>query len=487
MRIKFPLPLYFILLLVVSLQGKEATTSQEITFNDDIAPIVFNNCTSCHRPNEAAPFSLMKYRDVQKRSELILDVVEDRYMPPWHANSRDYEFQDHRRLDENEINLIRDWVESGMPEGDPSNLPELPKFIDGWQLGKPDLVVSMAEGYTLYAEGPDIYRNFVIPLNLDEDKWIQAIEFRPGKRSVVHHSLFYYDTSGQARESDAADPIPGFRSMGSGVQREGSLGGWAVGGIPKKLPGGLAFYLPKGSDMILSTHFHPSGKEETEISTVGFYFSNEPPKEKFTGVQLPPVFGALAGVDIPAGDSHYTKTDSFVLPIDVEAFGVSSHAHYLGKSMKMTATLPDGEMKELLSITDWDFSWQEQYRYKDSVFLPAGTRLDGEIVWDNSEDNPNNPNNPPKRVTWGRESSDEMGSVTLQMVAANSREFGKLSQAIRNHVSEAAQNSANGRFARGGSNARGGLLKRMVERFDEDGDGVLSPAEREAARKAAGR
>ena len=273
--------------------------------------------------------------------------------------------------------------------------------------------------------------------------------------------------------------------MGGEAQRgESSLGGWAVGGIPKKLPEGLAFYLPKGADLILSTHFHPSGKEETEVSTVGLYFSNEPPKERFTAIQLPPVFGALAGVNIPAGESNYTKTDSFVLPVDVKAFGVSSHAHYLGKRMKMTATLPNGEMKELLSITDWDFSWQEQYRYKDFVYLPAGTRLDGEVVWDNSEDNPNNPNNPPIGVRWGRESADEMGSVSLQMVAANKNEFGKLNQAIRTHTAESGRNKGRGALAGRGGNNREGFLKRMIERFDEDGDGVLSPSEREAAQSA---
>ncbi|QXD25864.1 hypothetical protein F7C95_08260 [Opitutia bacterium ISCC 51] len=471
-----------ILLAGITIQAKE----ERVTFSEHIAPIVFNNCTACHRPNEAAPFSLMNYRDVQKRAELILTVVEDRYMPPWHANSRDFEFQDHRQLADSDIQTIETWVETGMAEGDPGKLPAMPKFTDGWQLGEPDLVVSMAEGYTLYAEGPDIYRNFVIPLNLTEDKWIQAFEFRPGERSIVHHSLFYYDTSGEARARDAEDPIPGYKRMGR--DREGGgIGGWAVGGIPKKLPEGLAYRLPKGSDLILSTHFHPSGKEETEVSTVGLYFSDEPPTQKFAGVQLPPVFGALAGVNIPAGDSNYTKRDSFVLPVDVKAFGVSSHAHYLGKSMNMTATLPNGEERELLSITDWDFSWQEQYRYKDYIFLPAGTKLDAAVTWDNSSDNINNPNDPPIPVKWGRESNDEMGSVTLQMFAANPREFPELRQAIQQHVAESGMKARGGRLAQNANRPRGAQLKRLIEQFDKDGDGKLSPAERQAAREAFGR
>ena len=155
--------------------------------------------------------------------------------------------------------------------------------------------------------------------------------------------------------------------------------------------------------------------------------------------------------------------------------------------MKMTATLPNNEVKELLLITNWDFSWQEQYRFKDFVYLPAGTRLDGEVVWDNSNDNVNNPNDPPVTVRWGRESSDEMGSVTLQIVAADKSEFGKLNQAIRKHTTDSRQNMRSGQFAGRGGNNREGLLKRMIERFDKDGDGVLSPSEREQAQAAFGR
>lgn len=485
--------LYLITVICLSI-GLFASSIQasdtEVNFSEHIAPIVFNNCTSCHRPNEAAPFSLINYRDVQKRGELIMTVIEDRYMPPWHAYSKNYVFQDHRGLSQSEIGLMAKWMDNGMAEGDPSKMPEMPKFTEGWQLGEPDLVVSMKEGFTLYAEGADIYRNFVIPLNLDEDKWIKAIEFRPGKRTVVHHSLFYFDTSGDARRRDEADPITGYKTMGGTNQGTGSLGGWAVGGIPKLLPEGLAFRLPKESDFILSTHFHPSGKEETEVSTVGFYFSDETPTQRFTRLQLPPAFGALAGVNIPPGDPNYTKKDLFELPVDVKAFAVNAHAHYLGKSMKMTATLPDGEVTELLTISDWDFSWQEQYRYEDYVFLPAGTRIDATVVWDNSEDNIHNPNNPPIRVHWGRESGDEMGSVTLSIVPANPDEFDQLRTAIRTHT-YVGQTRAKIQRTRNNANRTGNLgegqIQQLIKKFDKDGDGKLSREERKAARTAFGR
>tara|TARA_Y100001934_G_scaffold279781_1_gene384605 strand:+ start:1360 stop:2814 length:1455 start_codon:yes stop_codon:yes gene_type:complete len=466
--------------LLLALTTSESAAANAPTFSDDIAPIVFNKCTTCHRPGEAAPFTFMNYREISKRGRLIARVVDSGFMPPWHAKSGDYQFHGDRRLKQSEIEEIKAWVAADMPEGNPDKVPALPKFTDGWQLGKPDLVVKMKEGYTLHAEGPDVYRNFVIPLELKEDKWISAIEFRPGNRSIVHHSLFYFDTEGSARELDAKDPVPGFRRMAKGLQRN-AIGGWAVGGTPRHLPGGLAYKLPKGSDLILSTHFHPSGKEETELSTLGIYFTDAP-TQGFSVVQLPPVFGALSGVNIPPGEANYHKEDSFVLPIDVRAFGVSAHAHYLGKALDMSAELPDGSKRVLLDIPEWDFSWQEQYNYTGWVDLPKGTKVHANVVWDNSSDNINNPNDPPKWVRWGRESEDEMGSVTLLVVAKNPSELDVLKQSYRDHVRKAASQSVVNRFAGSGNN-RKSLIQRITERFDKDGDGKLNRAEQEEARK----
>ena len=465
-----------------SLQVANAATPQaKPNFSDHIAPIIFNNCASCHRPGEGAPFSLTNYGEVKKRGRLIARVTGKRFMPPWHAESSDYSFADERRLKQVEIDTIQNWVESGMAEGDPTRLPKMPDFPEGWQLGTPDLVVKMSEGFTVPADGPDIYRNFVIPLNLKQDKWVKAVEFRPGAPAVVHHSLFFLDVSGQARQMDEDDPRPGFRRMGQGVQRGGTLGGWAVGGTARMLPDGLAYRLPANADLILSSHFHPSGKAETEVSTLGIHFADKPPTKGFTALQLPPVFGALAGVDIPPGEKNYTKIDSFVLPVDVRAFAVSAHAHYLGKEMKMTATLPGGETKELLWIRDWDFSWQEQYNYSDPVDLPAGTRVDGKVVWDNSTGNIHNPFNPPQRIKWGKESTDEMGSVTLQMTAGNSADLRKLNTAIGKHRREAGAEAIRNRFADRGGSGGGQLLQRLIAKHDKDGDGRLSQAERQAA------
>jgi hypothetical protein len=437
-----------------------------VTFSEHVAPIVFANCTPCHRPGEAAPFALMSYRDARPLARAIASATASRAMPPWKVGPSDYPFANARQLTAEQIATIQKWVADGAVEGDPARLPALPRFTDGWQLGPPDLTVTMEQGFEVPARGPDVYRNFVVPLNLDRDTWIRAIEFRPSARAVVHHSLFFLDATGASRERDAIDPLPGFpggmgggRVVGAGRGRgalqgllgggggagddpvarvAGGLGGWALGGRGLELPSGLAFFIAKGSDLILSTHFHPSGKVEHEKSTVGLYFAPSPPTQAFTTIQLPPIFGVFEGLDIPPGEAHYSIKDSFVVPVDVRAFSIGAHAHYLGKQMRLTATLPDGTVKTLLRIDDWDFSWQERYRFAEFVSLPKGTRLDAEISYDNTSANKRNPSQPPVRVSWGEESNDEMGSIGMQVVAANPAELPQLRQAFQAHVRQAA-------------------------------------------------
>ncbi|HAV62005.1 MAG TPA: hypothetical protein DCY13_06535, partial [Verrucomicrobiales bacterium] len=354
---------------------RPAAATDHPTFSGDVARIIFENCTPCHRPGQAAPFSLTTHEDVRRRGRQIGEVVGDRFMPPWKADEGDYVFRHDRRLSDAQIRLVLDWIAAGMPEGDPVNLPPLPAFPDQWPLGEPDLILQMPAAFEVPAEGRDIYRNFVLPLALPEEKWIRAIDFRPGAKSVVHHSLFYFDATGSARELDGKDGQPGYSNR-MGPQRSnrvepsfagdnaedaqfGGLGGWALGGNARELPDGLAMRLPKGADFILSTHFHPSGKAEAEISTVALYFADGPPEKQHTGIQLPPLFGALSGLDIPPGESEYVLEDTFTLPVGVQAFGVSAHAHYLARTMRMTATFPDGTVKVLAGIGDWDFAWQE--------------------------------------------------------------------------------------------------------------------------------
>jgi hypothetical protein len=298
----------------------------------------------------------------------------------------------------------------------------VPSFIDGWQLGTPDLVLEMPAPFEVPADGPDIYRNFVLPTGLSDDKWIRAVEFRPAARKVVHHALFQFARGGALVKADGSDGRPGFKGLAPipffpGLAPAGELGGWTVGATARFLPAGLARLLPKGSDLVLQLHFHPSGKVERERSTVGLYFSDRPTERRIMTPAVPGLFGLLAKIDIPPGEKAYTITGRYNVIVDMHAISVDAHAHYLGKEMKATATLPDGAVVPLLWIRDWDFNWQDRYVYREPVALPKGTRIDVTITYDNSADNPRNPHHPPQRVTWGVQSTDEMGVVRFDMTA----------------------------------------------------------------------
>jgi uncharacterized protein (TIGR03437 family) len=304
------------------------------------------------------------------------------------------------------------------------------------------------------AEGPDIYRNFVIPVEIPEDKWVSAIELRPAARTVLHHALFFADSTGSARRADAADPLPGFSGLlpvasnlnvddaigiVTGAGPVASLGGWVPGTFAEYLPEGLAIPLRKGADFILQAHFHPNGESQREKAVIGIYFASKTPAKTLSTILVPTLFGYLSGIDIPAGENRYMLRDSFVLPIEIEAVNVSAHAHYLARDMKLTATLPTGEVRVLLWISDWDLEWQDFYFFKELVRLPAGTRLDAEILYDNSANNDHNPSNPPVRVQWGEQSTDEMGSLILTVVPAQQSDLPILQAAL---VQQLAQTMA---------------------------------------------
>ncbi len=430
-------------LLLVSISAPMLlSAADKITFTENIAPIVYQNCVTCHRPGEAAPFSLISYEDVKKRGTLIATVTKAKYMPPWHAAHGYGEFAEERRLSDEQIAAIGEWVKQGMPEGDPKKMPKLPEFADGWHLGKPDLILEMPVSYELPASGSDVFRNFTIPLNLKEDKWVRAVEFRPSARKAAHHALFAYVQSGSTARLEGLDGKPGFGGMGTvgvtpGQNNSGGLGGWAVGGIPVFLPEGLAMPLPKGSDFLLQMHFHPTGKPEMEKSLIGLYFADKPPERRMIGIGAPGLFGFGSGIDIQPGEKNYTIRDSFTIPADVKAYAAVAHAHYLARDMKATATLPDGSTKPLIWIPDWDFNWQETYNYKQPFDLPKGTRIDVSIAYDNSTDNPRNPSNPPKRVLFGEESFDEMGAVAIMVTAANKADEAVLQKAVADQAQEA--------------------------------------------------
>jgi len=450
------------------------------TFAGDVAKIIFDNCTSCHRPGEVGPFPLMNYEDVRKRGKTIDRVVSKHVMPPWHPVEGNGEFADELALSPREIETIEAWVAADMPEGDRKRTPPLPKFTQGWQLGEPDVVVKMPKGYDVPAGGPDIYRNFVVPMGFKEERWLTAIEVRPSARAVLHHILFFLDETGEARQLDAKDGKPGFRKQLSGGENQllgadtAGLGGWAVGGMPRHLPLDLARRIPKGADLVLQSHFHPSGKAETEQTVLGLHFAKQPPKRTMANLQMPPLFGVAAGLDIPAGEKAFQLKDSFELPVAAQAVMVGGHAHLLAKDMHLWVTRPGEERDSIFWIDAWDFDWQNHYAYREPVELPAGTKVEIEITYDNSSENPNNPANPPQRVRWGEETTDEMGSISLLMVAAKEEDAAELQAALRRYriasMARGARKSAGG----------GGLLAGMAEqvkRLDANKDGRISKDE----------
>jgi len=446
------------------------------TFSEHIAPIIFNKCTTCHRPGQIGPFSLMDYKQVRRRAKMIRKVTKSRFMPPWHPVSGHGEFVGESRLTQAEIDLIGRWVNAGSPEGDESKLPAKPEFVDDWALGKPDMIIKMAEGFTVPAGGRDIYRNFAIPVSLDERKWLTAIEVRPSARAVLHHILFVVDTTLESRRKDGRDGRPGFSGMrGARLNSNDRVGndiaglsGWAVGGQPHHLPMGLGRELPKGEfDLVLNSHFHPSGKDEVEQTTLGLYFADKKPSHRMVALCLPPNFGVAAGINIPAGEKNYLVKDSFTVPVDALGLTIGGHAHYLGREMKVFVTRPGGQRESIFWIDNWAFNWQNRYQYKEPVDLPAGTKIEMEIVYDNSTDNPSNPYDPPRRVGWGFQSNEEMGGISLLMVPKDRYKSRKLAREIRN--------AARRKMSGGGMIS--GMIGQMASRIrdmDKDGDGFVN-------------
>ena len=383
----------------------------QVTYTRDIAPMIQTRCLNCHREGQVAPFELADYDQTAKRANQIVQVTQDRIMPPWIPSSSHDKFVAERWLTDRELQLFKTWAESGRAKGDDADLPPEPKFAEGWRLGQPDLIVKMVEPFTVPADGPDLLQNFVIPISITEDKLVAAIEFHPGNKRVAHHSVLFLDDSGTARKLDTVTPEPGYANFGGpGFLPSGALGGWSVGNTPRPLPNGMGRYLKKGSDLVVQMHYHPTGKQETDQSEIGLYFVKKPVAEslKEPAKLVGSIWMANYEMDIAAGTQNYRRSTSYTLPKDVIMVGVVPHMHLLGKAMKVTATLPDKTEKTLIEIKNWNYNWQDEYYYERPFKLPAETRLDVEAVFDNSAENPSNPSSPPKRVTWGDGTKDEM-------------------------------------------------------------------------------
>ncbi|MGI4788826.1 MAG: redoxin domain-containing protein [Janthinobacterium lividum] len=378
--------------------------SSQITYARDVAPILQRSCETCHRDGQIGPMPLTSYTQAAAWRGDIKRYTESRQMPPWHADPGYGDFQDSRRLSAHEVATLAKWADAGAPEGSPKDLPVPAHFHDGWPLGQPDLVLQPSRPYHLEADGADVYRCYVIPTDFTHDRYVSAVDVQPGNRAIVHHVIAFIDGSGASANLDGHEKEPGYTSFGGvSFTPTGALGGWAPGMTAHYLPDGVATEVPAGARIVLQVHYHKDGKPETDFSRIGLYFAKTEVQKTLHVIPI------IHGLQIPANDAHYTVTTlSVPSPIDYHLLAVTPHLHLLGRSMKLTAILPDGKTVPLISVSDWNFNWQATYFYKKPLAFPKGTRVQMTATYDNSAHNPRNPNSPPKTVTWGEQTTDEM-------------------------------------------------------------------------------
>lgn len=385
-------------------EGAKSPTAKVPTFSKDVAPILQAKCLNCHRRHQVGPFPLETYEQARKRAGDIANVTEDRSMPPWKPTPGvGPKLKHDQSLTRAEVAILAAWAEGGAPRGDAKDLPPPARFAEGWKLGPPDLILEPSEEFAVPASGPDVYRCFVLPTNLVQDGYLEAIDYRPTNAAAVHHVITYVDPTGLARKLDEAEPGPGYTSqLGGGNVNADELGFWTAGSQPHKLPAGVGIRLPRQSDIILQVHYHPTGKAGGDRTQVGLYFAKAPVKQALH-------WNNAASYDfrLPAGNPRVEVKASWYVPVALEALAVAPHMHMLGHDMKMTVVYPDGKTKDLIHIADWDPSWQNAYYFQEPVPLPAGSVVKVVAHFDNS-DHARNPNHPPKLVKSGSNADDEM-------------------------------------------------------------------------------
>jgi hypothetical protein len=363
---------------------------EPITYAKQVSRILQENCQVCHHPGTAAPMSLLTYQHAVNWSATIKEVIQDKRMPPWHADPRHGKFSNDRRLKQEDADTLLAWIDSGMQRGDDKELPAPKTFADGWVIGKPDVVFELPAEQTVQAEGTVPYQYFVTPTNFKEDVWVQAAEARPGNRGVVHHIIvFYRDPKNKERQGGLGD---------------GFIVGTAPGDMPLMLEPGLARKIPAGSDLVWQMHYTPNGKEAKDRSQVGFVF--------YKGKEPPRSYAQTRGVSngnfvIPPGDPNHLVESDWVVPRNTLLLSFMPHMHLRGKDFEYRAEYPDGRKEILLSVPRYDFNWQASYRLAEPALLPKGTRIHCTAHFDNSAKNPANPD-PKKEVTWGDQTWEEM-------------------------------------------------------------------------------
>lgn len=399
-------------------KAADAPIPDTVTWSEHVAPILERECVACHREGGVGPFSLTNFEGARSNADRIVRATTAGIMPPWLPERGHDAFAGARELSDREVAILKAWAEGGALSGVGADVGlEVPESV--WEPGSPDLVVRLP-AYTLPAEGYDVYRNLVVPIDVEETVWVEYVDLRPGEKNVVHHARMMVDTTASSRELAAQDAAPGFDGMellSNAANPDGHFIGWTPGKTRLRPIDGMAWRLDPGTDLVVQLHLRTTGSEEVVEAEVDFHFADEPP-DKHPAVL---VVSTLM-IDIPPGERAYTATNSFTLPVPVDVLSIYPHAHYLGKELKATAVLPDGREVTLIRIPDWDFNWQDDYRFAEPVSLPAGTTILKEFTFDNSAENPRNPSDPPRRVVYGSNSDDEMADLILQVLPRNEEE-----------------------------------------------------------------
>jgi len=383
------------------------------TFTKDVAPILYKNCTTCHRPGEIAPMSLLTYEDARPYAKAIRDEIGEGHMPPWHADAPAGTFENERRLSDEDKKTILDWIAGGAPRGNPKDQPPQPQYTDGWQIGKPDVVFEMQEDYKIPEKGTVEYEYFYIPTNFTEPKYVQAIEVRPGNRKVVHHVLVQY----QAKPDLTRTPVLKFKpeyarlpepTLGDRQPRREQgvptrlIGTYAPGTLPQVFREGTALRLEAGGVIELQMHYTTNGEPTTDRTKVGIIFSKDPaPRE------VRPSAFYNASLSLPANSSNTSVPCEVEFQQDTIVYGLFPHTHLRGKAWEYSLVLPDGTSRKILSVPRYDFNWQTYYMFKEPLQVPKGARIVSTAWYDNSHGNRSNPN-AESEVKWGDQTWEEM-------------------------------------------------------------------------------
>jgi peroxiredoxin len=369
----------------------------EVTYARQVSRLLQKHCQECHRPGEIGPMSLLTYEQARDWAATIQEVVLEERMPPWYADPRYGKFLNDRRLSRDQIDTLAAWVEQGCPRGDEAELPPPAAFTEGWRIGQPDRVISMAAEFEVPATGTLPYQYFVADPRFEEDVWVQAAEARPGNRAVVHHILVYEQYKGKRifYEPDGTAAV---------------VAGWAPGDMPAQYKPGTAKRLRAGSKLVFEVHYTPNGTKQTDRSSLGLIISKQPPHNVVEVNVL-----AYLAIRIPPGDPSYQGQFTYTFRKDAKLLSFMPHMHLRGTSARYEAEFPDGRSETLLFVPDYDFNWQSVYRFAEPLKIPKGTKLRWIGQWDNSTDNPRNPD-PTQTVGWGLQTWDEMMNGWMEVV-----------------------------------------------------------------------